>query len=72
MGEEDYRGRYRASEGLVFLAYGISDALAVEFEVAVIDAWLDKSATESLDTGVTDVRVRDWRHRGTNPLAMAP
>lgn len=34
----DYRGRYRASEGLIFLGYGISDRLAVELEAAVITA----------------------------------
>ena len=71
VGEEDYRGRYRASEGLVFLAYGISDALAVEFEVAVIDAWLDKSATDpstlasrTSESGIGDIegQIR-WRWR---------
>jgi hypothetical protein len=46
-GEEDYRGRYRANEGLVFLGYGITDKLAVEFEVAVIEASLDKSPSDS-------------------------
>jgi len=45
-GEEDYRGRSRASEGLLFLAYGITDYVAVEFEVAVISASLDKSPSD--------------------------
>jgi hypothetical protein len=40
-GDQDYRGRYRASEGLLFVAYGLSDWLAVELEAAVIDATLD-------------------------------
>ncbi|MGI9078730.1 MAG: hypothetical protein ACR2G6_15585 [Gemmatimonadaceae bacterium] len=39
----DYRGKYRASEGLIFLGYGVSDRLAVEFEAAVIKARLEKS-----------------------------
>jgi len=39
----EFRGRYRAREGLLFLAYGISDRLAVEFEVATISASLEKS-----------------------------
>jgi hypothetical protein len=39
----DFRGRYRATEGLIFLAYGISSRLAVEFEAAVISASQDKS-----------------------------
>ena len=42
-GEDDYRGRYRANEGLVFVSYGFTDNLAVEFEAAVISASLDKS-----------------------------
>jgi hypothetical protein len=41
--DQDFRGKYRASEGLIFLGYGISDRLAVEFEAAVIDARLEKS-----------------------------
>lgn len=45
-GEEDFRGRYRANEGLFFVAYGITDNLAVEFEAAVIKASLDKSPAD--------------------------
>jgi hypothetical protein len=37
-GDGDYRGRFRAHEGLLFLAYGFTDALAVEMEGAVISA----------------------------------
>ncbi len=44
--DRDFRGRYRASEGLIFLGYGISDRLAVEFEMAVITARLDKAADD--------------------------
>ena len=44
IGEEDYRGRYRANEGLFFVTYGLSDMLAVEFEVAVISASLRQVA----------------------------
>ncbi|HSJ65846.1 MAG TPA: hypothetical protein VK922_18335 [Gemmatimonadaceae bacterium] len=43
----DYRGRYRASEGLLFLGYGLSDRLAVEFEAAVISARLEKSPDDT-------------------------
>lgn len=39
----ELRGRYRASEGLIFFGYGISDRLALEFEAGVITAQLDKS-----------------------------
>jgi hypothetical protein len=41
--DQDFRGRFRATEGLIFLAYGLSDRLAVEFEAAVIKAQLDKA-----------------------------
>jgi hypothetical protein len=46
VGDEDYRGRYRANEGLVFVAYGITDDLAVEIEAAIIEASLDKSPAD--------------------------
>jgi hypothetical protein len=46
VGEEDYRGRYRAHEGLLFLSYGITDRVAFEVEVAVIDATLTTAADD--------------------------
>lgn len=36
--DEDFEGRYRAHEGLIFLGYGLTDDLAFEFEAAVITA----------------------------------
>jgi hypothetical protein len=69
--DEDFRGRYRANEGLIFLAYGLTDDLAVEFEAAVISATLDKSAADPsglparlTESGLGDVegQVR-WRWR---------
>ncbi len=42
-GEQDFRGRYRASEGLLYLGYGVTDDVALEMEAAVIDATLYKS-----------------------------
>jgi len=41
--DTDYRGNYQAREALLFFGYGFSDRLAAEFEMAVIDATLDKS-----------------------------
>ena len=43
----EFRGRYRASEGLIFVGYGISERLAVEFEIAGISASLQKSPFDS-------------------------
>ena len=44
--EVEFRGKYRAREGLIFLAYGFTDMVAVEFEAAVISASLEKSASD--------------------------
>jgi hypothetical protein len=43
---EDFRGRYRAKEGLLFVTYGLTDRLAIEFEAAVISAELTKAADD--------------------------
>lgn len=45
-GEMDFRGRYRASEGLLYIGYGVTDDLAFEVEAAVIKATLHKSAED--------------------------
>ena len=47
--DEDFRGKYRASEGLIFIGYGITDWLAVEFEAAVITAKLETSPDDPTD-----------------------
>ncbi len=68
-GEEDYRGRYRASEGLLLLAYGLTDDLALEAEAAVISASFDKSPSDSSsmpsrieESGLGDVEAQlRWR-----------
>lgn len=44
--DADFRGRYSASEGLVFFGYGLTDRLAIEFEAAVISARLDKASDD--------------------------
>jgi hypothetical protein len=38
--DRDFRGSYRAHEGLIFVGYGLSDRVAVEVEAAVITATL--------------------------------
>jgi hypothetical protein len=48
--DQDFRGEYRASEGLIFLGYGISENLMAEFEVAIISARQDKSPDDPTDT----------------------
>ncbi len=40
--DRDFRGRYRASEGLLFLGYGLCERVAFEFEAAVISAELER------------------------------
>ena len=41
--DQDYRGRYRANERLLFIGYGISSRLAVELEAANITAVQEKT-----------------------------
>jgi hypothetical protein len=51
--DADYRGKYRASEGLVFVSYGLTDWLAIELEAAYIDARFEKSGEDT--SGVPSV-----------------
>ena len=67
--DEDFAGRYRASEGLVFLAYGLSDRFAIEVEAAVIHASLIKDPNDPTgmpakieEEGIGDVEGQlTWR-----------
>lgn len=67
--DEEYRGRYRASEALLFLAYGLTDNLAVELEAALIRAELRKSPADVSampasvkESGLGDVEAQmRWR-----------
>jgi hypothetical protein len=70
-GDVDYRARYRAHEGLLFLGYGITEDLAVEFEMAAIRAQFDKSPLDESavpsrieESGLGDIegQIR-WRFR---------
>jgi hypothetical protein len=70
-GSEEYRGRYRAKEGLIWVAFGLHDNVAVEFEAAMITASLDKAPEDSsaLPTRLTESGIGDiegqlrWRMR---------
>jgi len=70
-GDQDYRGRYRAREGLFFVSYGATENLAFEFEVAGIRATFDKSPfdTSALPSRLTESGLGDvegqvrWRWR---------
>lgn len=66
----DYRGRYRASEGLLFFAYGLTPDVALEFEAAVITAELRTAASDTSsakpfavkESGLGDVEAQvRWR-----------
>lgn len=76
--DQDFRGRYRASEWLLFLGYGLTDWMALEVEAAVISANLRKSASdpsptpaEISESGLGDVetqlRVRWMRENDRRP-----
>jgi hypothetical protein len=81
-GEMDHRGRYRASEALLFLAYGLTDDVAIELEGAVVRASLDKAASDLsavpahiAESGVGDIegqlRWRWKRETETGPEAFS-
>lgn len=71
VGATDFRGRYRANEELLFLGYGLTENLAVEFEIARIKASLEKSPLDSSampsrieESGLGDVAAQlRWRWR---------
>jgi hypothetical protein len=68
---QDFRGRYRAKEGVFLFAYGLTDDLAMEVEAAVISASLVKSPADLSampsridESGLGDVEGQlRWRWR---------
>jgi hypothetical protein len=70
-GDQDYRGRYHAREGLFFVGYGITEDVSFEFEMATIRASFDKSRADLsalpprvLESGLGDVEGQlRWRWR---------
>ena len=70
-GSGDFRGRYRAQEQLLFVAYGLTDDIAVEIEAAMIQASFEKSSTDLSsmprrieESGLGDVEGQlRWRWR---------
>jgi len=76
--DEDFFGKFRAGEALIFLAYGLTDRLAIEFEAAVIDATLTKSPDDFSsmprklsESGLGDVQAQVdftvWKESATRP-----
>jgi len=61
--DQDFRGRFRASEGLIFLTYGVTDRLAIEFEAAVIRATLTKAPEDpsTMPQRLTESGRGDWQ-----------
>jgi hypothetical protein len=65
----EFRGRFRGHEGLIFVAYGISQNVAVELEAAMMSATLQKSPHDSTvlpptlkQSGLGDVEAQlRWR-----------
>lgn len=70
-GDVDYRGRYRAQEGILFVGFGITDSLAFEVEMATIRAELNKSPLDTsavpsrlVESGLGDIEGQlRWRWR---------
>jgi hypothetical protein len=71
IGDVDFRGRYHAREFLLFVGYGVTDNIAVEFETAFIDASFTKAPADASalpnridESGVGDVEGQlRWRWR---------
>lgn len=69
--DKDFRGRYRAYEGLIFLGYGLTDNISIEFEAAMIDATLETSPEDPTpipakisESGLGDVQMQvNWLWR---------
>lgn len=49
-GDQDFEGRYRAHEGILFLAYGFTDRFMIEMEAAVISASFEKDPLDATGT----------------------
>ena len=75
---QDYRGRFRSTEALLFVAYGLTDWLALELEASRISARLDKAPDDTSampsrieESGLGDVegqvRMRLMRERRGRP-----
>lgn len=50
VGNQDFKGRYRANEELIFIGYGITDRLGIEMEAAHISATFEKDPTDGTGT----------------------
>ena len=74
-GNDDFRGKYRATEALIFLSYGITRNFAIELEAAVISAELEKVASDPSampsrleESGLGDVEGQlRWRFQEEEP-----
>lgn len=76
--DQDFRGRYRESEYLFFVAYGVSDFLAIQTEIATTTATLHKSPSDP-STMPTRIHESGWssfetqfRWRGWQETARRP
>ena len=49
-GTQDFEGRYRAHEGILFLAYGFSDRFMIEMEAAYLSATFEKDPADPTAT----------------------
>ena len=76
--DADFRGEYDATEALLFMAYGFTNRLALEFEIAVIEAEVKKDPSDPTgfpaqleESGLGDVEGQ-LRYRWNNETDRAP
>lgn len=76
--DEDFRGQFKSTEAALFLAYGVTDWLALELEGSLITADFEKSPADTFgtpatvhETGLSDIagslRFRVSPERGSRP-----
>ena len=76
--DADFRGQYDATEALLFMAYGFTNRLALEFEIAVIEAEVKKDPSDPTgfpaqleESGLGDVEGQ-LRYRWNDETDRAP
>jgi hypothetical protein len=78
--DADFRGTYEANEALIFLGYGLTRTLSLEFEAAAIQAELERSPDDTTtvpeevnERGLGDVQTQlNWLwHRETSSRPAA-
>ena len=71
--DQDFRGQYWSTQAQFFLAYGLTDCLALQVETSHIRARLDKSPsdTSAVPARIDETGLADLRGAGSPPSGTA-